>query len=116
LIGEVFEVRTQVDHDLSTVSRVDRQLGLNKNLGHHSWLLDDEWDVGQTRAAESGPKLKPFLECLLILIVRGIFNGDGVVTLTSFVTLLRLAFPLCWYIFKQWGRGSIGDELHNVIL
>jgi hypothetical protein len=30
LVGEVFEVKTQVDHDLTTVSRVDRQLGLNK--------------------------------------------------------------------------------------
>jgi hypothetical protein len=33
LVGEVFEVRAQVDRDLTTVSRVDRQLGLNKNLG-----------------------------------------------------------------------------------
>jgi hypothetical protein len=36
LVGEVFEVKTQVDRDLTTVSRVDRQLGLNKNLGRHS--------------------------------------------------------------------------------
>jgi hypothetical protein len=36
LVGEVFEVRTQVDRDLTTVSRVDRLLGLNKNLGRHS--------------------------------------------------------------------------------
>jgi hypothetical protein len=35
LVGEIFEVRTQVDHDLTTVSRVDRQLGLNINLGRH---------------------------------------------------------------------------------
>jgi hypothetical protein len=35
LVGEFFEVRTQVDRDLTTVSRVDRQLGLIKNLGRH---------------------------------------------------------------------------------
>jgi hypothetical protein len=29
-------VRTQVDHDLTTVSRVDRRLRLIKNLGRHS--------------------------------------------------------------------------------
>jgi hypothetical protein len=36
LVGEVFEVRTQVDRDLTIVSRVDRQLRLIKNLGRHS--------------------------------------------------------------------------------
>jgi hypothetical protein len=36
LVGEVFEVRTQADRDLTTVSRVDRLLGLNKNLGRHN--------------------------------------------------------------------------------
>jgi hypothetical protein len=35
LVGEVFEVRTQVDRDLTTVSRVDRQLRLIKNPGRH---------------------------------------------------------------------------------
>jgi hypothetical protein len=38
LVGEVFEVRTHVDHDLTTVSRVDRRLGLIKNLGRHKEL------------------------------------------------------------------------------
>jgi hypothetical protein len=33
LVGEVFDVRTLADRDLTTVSRVDRLLGLNKNLG-----------------------------------------------------------------------------------
>jgi hypothetical protein len=33
LVGEFFEVRAQVDCDLTTVSRVDRRLGLIKNLG-----------------------------------------------------------------------------------
>jgi hypothetical protein len=36
LVGEFFEVRAQVDRDLTTVSRVDRRLGLIKNLGRHS--------------------------------------------------------------------------------
>jgi hypothetical protein len=35
LVGEFFEVRTQVDRDLTTVSQVDRWLGLIKNLGRH---------------------------------------------------------------------------------
>jgi hypothetical protein len=35
LVGEVFEVRTQVDHDLTSVNRFDRPLGLIKNLGRH---------------------------------------------------------------------------------
>jgi hypothetical protein len=39
LVGEVFEVRTQVERDLTTVSRVDRLLGLNKNLGRHKHRL-----------------------------------------------------------------------------
>jgi hypothetical protein len=37
LVGEFFEVRTQVDLDLTAVSRVDRRLGLIKNLGRHSF-------------------------------------------------------------------------------
>jgi hypothetical protein len=36
LVGEFFEVRTQVDRDLTIVSRVDRRLGLIKNLGRHT--------------------------------------------------------------------------------
>jgi hypothetical protein len=36
LVGEFFEVRAQVDHDLTTVSWVDRRLGLIKNRGRHS--------------------------------------------------------------------------------
>jgi hypothetical protein len=44
LVGELFEVRTQVDHDLTTFSRVDRRLGLIKNLGRHSEGVDDGRD------------------------------------------------------------------------
>jgi hypothetical protein len=36
LVGEFFEVKTQVDRDLTIVSRVDRRLGLIKNLGRHT--------------------------------------------------------------------------------
>jgi hypothetical protein len=39
LVGEFFEVRAQVDRDLTTVSRVDRLLGLIKNLGRHTELV-----------------------------------------------------------------------------
>jgi hypothetical protein len=35
-VGEFFEVRAQVDRDLTPVSWVDRLLGLIKNLGRHS--------------------------------------------------------------------------------
>jgi hypothetical protein len=35
-VGEVFEVRTQVDHDLTPANRFDQQLGLIKNLGCHN--------------------------------------------------------------------------------
>jgi hypothetical protein len=37
LVGVVFEVKTQVDGDLTTVGGVDRQLGLNKNMGRHNF-------------------------------------------------------------------------------
>jgi hypothetical protein len=36
MVGEVFEVSTQVDLDLTIVSRFDRPLGLIKNLGRHN--------------------------------------------------------------------------------
>jgi hypothetical protein len=39
LVGEFLEVRTQVDRDSATVSRVDRRLGLIKNLGRHRWQM-----------------------------------------------------------------------------
>jgi hypothetical protein len=41
LVGEFFEVRAQVDRDLTTVSRVDRRLGLIKNLGRHMSPMKD---------------------------------------------------------------------------
>jgi hypothetical protein len=60
-------------------------------------------------------QLKPLLERLPIFIAGGVFNGDGVVTLTDFAALLHFAFPLLLYIFELWGR-RIGDILCNVIL
>jgi hypothetical protein len=35
-VGEVFEVMAQVDHDLTTVKKFDRLLGLIKNLGRYT--------------------------------------------------------------------------------
>jgi hypothetical protein len=35
-VGEFPEERTQVDRDLTIVSRIDRRLGSIKNLGRHS--------------------------------------------------------------------------------
>jgi hypothetical protein len=39
LVGEFFELKAQVDRDLTTVSRVNRRLGLIKNHGRHSKSL-----------------------------------------------------------------------------
>jgi hypothetical protein len=36
-------VRAQVDRDLTTVSWVDRLLGLVKNLGHHITATNGSW-------------------------------------------------------------------------
>jgi hypothetical protein len=36
LVGEVYEVRNQVDRELTTKSSFDRLLRLNKNLGRHT--------------------------------------------------------------------------------
>jgi hypothetical protein len=63
-VGEVFEVRTQVDRDLTTVSRVDRRLRLIKNLGHHTVEpgQDGPGPVGPSRPAglaHSGGRFGP---------------------------------------------------------
>jgi hypothetical protein len=44
--------------------------------------------------AEPRPQLKLLLERLPIFIVGGVFNGDGVVTLTDFAALHHFAIPL----------------------
>jgi hypothetical protein len=50
------------------------------------------------------------LDHLPILIVRGVFNGDGVVTLADFAALLHFALPHLRYIFRLWGEG--GSEMY----
>jgi hypothetical protein len=37
LVGEFPKVRTQVDRDLTSVSRADQRIGLNKDLGRHKY-------------------------------------------------------------------------------
>jgi hypothetical protein len=57
------------------------------------------------------------LEHLFVFIVRAVFNGDGVVTLTDFTAflLLGLLLPLC--IFRKlWQGRRVGDILYNIIL
>jgi hypothetical protein len=49
---------------------------------------------GQSRTAEPRPQLEPLLQCLPVLLVGRIFNGDGVVTLTDFTALFALALAL----------------------
>jgi hypothetical protein len=51
LVGEVFEVRTQVDRDLTIVSRVDRRLGLIQNLGRHTRGVVEEVVAEEEEAA-----------------------------------------------------------------
>jgi hypothetical protein len=66
--------------------------------------------MGQSRTAGSGPQLKPLLESFPNLLVGGIFNGDGVVTLADFAVFLHFALPLLWYIFKS--RGGVGSKTY----
>jgi hypothetical protein len=72
--------------------------------------------MGQSRTAESGPQLKLLLERFPILLVRGIFNGDGVVTLADFAAFLHFALPFLQYIFKSRRGSWVGDILGDVIL
>jgi hypothetical protein len=55
------------------------------------------------------------LERLPILLVRCIFNGDGVVTLADFAAFLHFALALLRYIFKSrrgsWVRDKFGDAI-----
>jgi hypothetical protein len=73
-------------------------------------------DIGQPRSAEPRPQLKPLLQRLPILLVGGIFNGDGVVTLADFTALFGLALALLWNIYKSRRGSWVGDKLRNVIL
>jgi hypothetical protein len=53
----------------------------------------DKRDVGQSRSAEPGPQPEPLLKRLPVLLIRGVFYGDSVVTLADFTTLLPLPLP-----------------------
>jgi hypothetical protein len=56
------------------------------------------------------------LQCLPVLLIGRIFNGDGVVTFADFTTFLALALVLFSNIYKSRRRRRIGDKLRNVIL
>jgi hypothetical protein len=60
--------------------------------------------------------LKTLLECLPILLVRSIFNGDGVVTFADRAAFLRFALSLLQNIYKSRRGSWVGDKLRNVIL
>jgi hypothetical protein len=45
LVGEILEVRAHVDHDLTIVCRVDRQLGLLKIWGVTTALGEVPYEV-----------------------------------------------------------------------
>jgi hypothetical protein len=57
LVGEFLEVRTQVDRGLTIVSRVDRRLGLIKNLGRHM----------ERRCRQRGGRLEQHVGVILVV-------------------------------------------------
>jgi hypothetical protein len=61
-------------------------------------------------AAEIAPTVSP------ILLVGGIFYGDGVITFYDFTVLFSLALALLQNIYKLWRGSWVGDKLRNVIL
>jgi hypothetical protein len=79
------------------------------------WIVD-KGDIGQSRTAESGPQLKTLLQCLLVLLVGRIFNGDSVVNFADFTAFLGLALALLWNIYKSRRGSWVGDKLRNVTL
>jgi hypothetical protein len=54
------------------------------------------------------------LQCLLVLLVGRIFNGDSVVNFADFTAFLGLA--LLWNIYKSRRGSWVGDKLRNVTL
>jgi hypothetical protein len=56
------------------------------------------------------------MQCLPVLLVGRIFNGDSVVTLANFTALLGLALALLWNIYKSRRGSWVGNKLRNVIL
>jgi hypothetical protein len=53
---------------------------------------------------------------LLVLLVGGVFNGEGVITLIDFMALLGLALALFWHIYESRRGGWVRDKLCNVIM
>jgi hypothetical protein len=51
-----------------------------------------------------------------MLLVGGIFNGDGVVNFADFMEFFDLALALLWNIYKSRRGSWVGDKLRNVIL
>jgi hypothetical protein len=76
----------------------------------------DEGDIGQSRPTKPRPQLESFLKHLLVFLVRGVLDNDGVVTFADFAALLGFAFPLLRDIFKSGRRSRLRDKLYNVIL
>jgi hypothetical protein len=60
--------------------------------------------------------LESLLQHLLLLLVRRVFDDDGVFTFAGFAAFLPLAFPLLWDIHKSGRRSRLRDKLYNVIL
>jgi hypothetical protein len=73
-------------------------------------------DIGQSRTTEPGPQLKTLLQCLPVLLVGRIFNGDSVITLADFTAFLSLVLALLWNIYKPRRGSWVGDKLCNVTL
>jgi hypothetical protein len=66
LVGEFFEGRTQVDLELTTVGRVDRRLGLIKNLGLHTILKFKYFMIPWEVSMKFG-QFKPLFQILQIM-------------------------------------------------
>jgi hypothetical protein len=72
--------------------------------------------VGQPRPAETGPQLELLLKRLPVLLIRRVFYGNGVVTLTDFTALLALALALLGNIHKLKRGSWVRDKLRQIIL
>jgi hypothetical protein len=60
--------------------------------------------------------LKTLLQRLPVLLIRRIFNSDGVVTFADFTAFLGIALALLWNIYKSRRGSWVGDKLRNVTL
>jgi hypothetical protein len=60
--------------------------------------------------------LEPLLKRLPVLLVGGVFYGDGVVTLADFTVLLALDLALLWNLHKSRRGSGLKDKLRQIIL